>query len=71
MVLDVAPGTDADVVESAFVEELAGFLGPGPTDVELEASLAQSERSWLSALASQEEHSLLPARPPTDPSPYG
>ena len=37
------------------VEELTGFLENGPTDVELEASLAQSERSWLSALASQEE----------------
>ncbi len=59
VVLDVAPGTDADVVESAFVEELAGFLEHGPTDAELEASLAQSERSWLSALASQEERADL------------
>jgi predicted Zn-dependent peptidase len=55
VVLDVAPGTDADIVESTFVEELNGFLELGPTEVELEASLAQSERSWLSALASQEE----------------
>ena len=31
----------------------------GPTEVELEASLAQSERSWLSALASQEERADL------------
>ncbi len=59
VVLDVAPGTDADIVESAFVEELTGFLEHGPTDVELEASLAQSERSWLSALASQEERADL------------
>jgi len=58
-VLDVAPGTDADIVESTFVEELTGFLEHGPTDVELEASLAQSERSWLSALASQEERADL------------
>ncbi|WP_377641083.1 M16 family metallopeptidase [Oryzobacter terrae] len=55
VVLDVAPGVDAGAVEDAFLEELAGFLEHGPTDAELEASLAQSERSWLSALASQEE----------------
>lgn len=59
VVLDVAPGTDAAAVEAAFVEELEGFLGAGPTEVELEASLAQSERSWLSALASQEERADL------------
>ena len=59
VVLDVAPGTDPDVVEAAFVEELEGFLENGPTEVELEASLAQSERSWLSALASQEERADL------------
>ena len=59
VVLDVAPGTDPDVVEAAFVEELDGFLEHGPTEVELEASLAQSERSWLSALASQEERADL------------
>ena len=37
----------------------SGFLDSGPTDVELESSLAQSERSWLSALASQEERADL------------
>jgi zinc protease len=47
------------MVEAAFVEELEGFLAAGPTEVELEASLAQSERSWLSALASQEERADL------------
>ncbi|GAA4411608.1 pitrilysin family protein [Fodinibacter luteus] len=59
VVLDVAPGTDADEVEAAFVEELSTFLEQGPTHVELEASLAQSERSWLSSLASQEERADL------------
>ncbi len=59
VVLDVAPGVDAAVVEAAFAEELDGFLAGGPTEVELEASLAQSERSWLSALASQEERADL------------
>lgn len=55
VVLDVAPGADAGEVEAAFVEELAAFLEDGPSAAELEASLAQSERSWLSTLASQEE----------------
>ena len=59
VVLDVAPGTDPADVEAAFVEELDGFLDHGPTPIELEASLAQSERSWLSALASQEERADL------------
>jgi predicted Zn-dependent peptidase len=59
VVLDVAPGTDHAEVEAAFVEELEGFLRDGPTAIELEASLAQSERSWLSALASQEERADL------------
>jgi predicted Zn-dependent peptidase len=59
VVLDVAPGTDPAAVEAAFVEELDAFLEHGPTPVELEASLAQSERSWLSALASQEERADL------------
>ncbi len=59
VVLDVAQGTDAGAVESAFVEELTAFLDDGPTAVELESSLAQSERSWLSALASQEERADL------------
>ena len=59
VVLDVAPGVDPAHVEAAFVEELESFLEHGPTGIELEASLAQSERSWLSALASQEERADL------------
>ena len=59
VVLDVAPGVDPTTVESAFVEELESFLRDGPTAAELEASLAQAERSWLSALASQEERADL------------
>ena len=58
-VLDVAPGVEAGAVEAAFLEELERFLATGPTEAELEASLAQSERSWLSALASQEERADL------------
>jgi zinc protease len=59
VVLDVAPGSDPGQLEEDFVEELTAFLEQGPTGIELEASLAQSERSWLSALASQEERADL------------
>ena len=53
--IDVAEGVEPAVVEAAFVEELATFAQEGPTEAELEAALAQSERSWLLALASQED----------------
>lgn len=62
VVLDVAPGTDPAVVEDALLEELARLAEDGPTEAELEASHAQAERAWLSALASQEERADLLSR---------
>ncbi|GGL30567.1 insulinase family protein [Phycicoccus endophyticus] len=62
VVLDAAPGTDPADLESALVQELERLAESGPTDAELEASLAQSERAWLSALASQEERADLLSR---------
>jgi zinc protease len=59
VVVDAVPGADTDAVEVAVVDELARFAQEGPTAVELEASLAQSERAWLSALASQEDRADL------------
>ncbi|WP_270888431.1 M16 family metallopeptidase [Pedococcus sp. 5OH_020] len=58
-VVDVADGQDPARLEAAVVEELHRFISEGPTDVELESALAQSERSWLSALAGQEERADL------------
>jgi zinc protease len=58
-VLDVAEGHDPTILEQAVVEELDRFIRQGPTEVEMESALAQSERSWLSALASQEERADL------------
>jgi predicted Zn-dependent peptidase len=55
VVLDIAEGQDADVVEARALEELERFALGGPTEVEMESALAQAERSWLHALASQEE----------------
>jgi zinc protease len=55
LVADVAPGADADAVEATLLDELAGFAESGPSEAEFEASLAQAERAWLSALAGQEE----------------
>ncbi len=61
-VLDVAPGADPDELETVLVEELERLAQDGPTTAELEASIAQSERAWLSALASQEERADLISR---------
>ena len=55
IVLDIADGQDADDVEARALEELERFSKEGPTAVEMESALAQAERSWLHALASQEE----------------
>lgn len=62
VVLDVTPGADPDALEAALVEELTRLAADGPTAAELEASLAQTERSWLSSLASQEERADLLSR---------
>ena len=53
--LDLADGQDPDRVEAAALEEVERFREEGPTEEELEASLAQTERGWLQSLASQEE----------------
>ncbi|MFW5472171.1 M16 family metallopeptidase [Knoellia sp. CPCC 206450] len=54
-VLDVADESDTEEVEAVLVEELERFAVEGPTEAEMDAALAQAERSWLSMLASQEE----------------
>jgi predicted Zn-dependent peptidase len=55
MMIDVAEGADADAVEEAASEELVRFAEQGPTEIEMESAMAQTERGWLSSLASQEE----------------
>ena len=55
MAIDVADGCGADAVEAAACEELARFAAEGPTEIEMESAMAQTERAWLSSLASQEE----------------
>jgi predicted Zn-dependent peptidase len=52
---DVAEGVDPDAVETAICEELEQFLTDGPTDEEVEAAIAETERGWLSSLANHEE----------------
>jgi len=53
--IDVAEGVDPADIEKAACEELERFITEGPTEIELESSMAETERSWLSALASQDE----------------
>jgi zinc protease len=60
--VDVADDIDPAAVEEVVVEELAGFAADGPTDLELEASLADTERHWLETLASPEDRADLLSR---------
>ncbi len=53
--VDVAEGVDPADIERAVCEELDRFIAEGPTVIELESSMAETERSWLSSLASQDE----------------
>ncbi len=53
--VDVAEGVEPADIERAVCEELERFIAEGPTEIELESSMAETERSWLSALASQDE----------------
>lgn len=55
IMIDIADGFSPDDVEAAVCEELVRFAQQGPTEIEMESALAQTERSWLSSLASQEE----------------
>ncbi len=59
LVADVADGIDPDAVERAICEELEAFAEGGPTEIAIEAVRAQSERTWLSALAAQDERADL------------
>ena len=65
LVLDVSEGVDLAVVEAAVHEELLLMGVDGPTEVELEASRADTERSWLEALASFDDRADLLARAST------
>ncbi|WP_404388248.1 M16 family metallopeptidase [Humibacillus xanthopallidus] len=68
--VDVSAGADPDEVEQALCEEIERFVADGPDEAELESVIADTERSWLSALASIEEradhishHALLTCDP--------
>ena len=59
LIIDVAAGVDPSTVEAGVVEELDRLISEGPLAIEVESSLAETERAWLSALASQEERADL------------
>ena len=68
--VDIAAGADPEQAEATVCEELERFLAEGPDEAELESVIADTERSWLSALASIEEradhlshHALLTGDP--------
>jgi zinc protease len=62
LVVDVSDGVDPAVVEAAVHEELRSLGQDGPHEAELEASRADTERSWLEALASFDERAELLSR---------
>ncbi|WP_256840965.1 M16 family metallopeptidase [Ornithinimicrobium cryptoxanthini] len=57
--IDIADGADHVEVEEIVGAELERFAAEGPTVVELESSLADTERSWLEALAGHQERADL------------
>jgi predicted Zn-dependent peptidase len=59
LIIDVAVGVDPNDIEAAVIEELDRLIATGPTDIEMESSLAETERSWLTSLASQDERADL------------
>ncbi|MEO7448182.1 MAG: insulinase family protein, partial [Humibacillus sp.] len=68
--VDVTAGADVEAVEEALCQEIRRFMQEGPDEAELESVIADTERSWLSALASIEEradhighHALLTGDP--------
>lgn len=70
LTVDVADGADPEDVESAMCEELLRLAASVPDDAEMESVVADTERSWLSSLASIEEradhighHALLTGDP--------
>lgn len=50
LVLDVSEGVDPAVAEEALLEELRALATAGPTEAEMQAAVADTERSWLEAL---------------------
>jgi predicted Zn-dependent peptidase len=68
--VDVASGTDPERVEATLNDELSRLIEGGPDEEELESVIADTERAWLSSLASIEEradhishHALLTGDP--------
>ena len=55
LTIDVTPGADAEAAEAALCEELARFIEEGPDAAEMESVVADTERAWLSSLASLDE----------------
>ena len=52
---DISAGVDPADVERAICAELERFAETGPTDIEMESAVAETERAWLSALASHDD----------------
>ena len=52
---DISAGVDPGHVERAICAELQRFAETGPTQIEMESAVAETERAWLSALAGHDD----------------
>ena len=55
IVADIADGASMDAVEETVCAALRTLAADGPSEAEMAAVLAQTERAWLSALAAKDE----------------
>lgn len=62
LVADISEGRTLAEVEATIREELMDFARTGPDEAQLEASRADTERSWLEALAAFDERAELISR---------
>lgn len=62
LMLDVSEGVEPEQVEASVAQELRTFAQEGPTASELEASRADTERSWLESLATHDDRAELISR---------
>lgn len=62
LMLDVSEDVDPAVVEGQVADVLREFASEGPRAIELEASRADTERSWLEAMAAYDDRAELLSR---------
>lgn len=60
--VDLTDSAGIEEVEEAVCAELERFIGTGPTELEMQSSLADTERSWLEAMSDIEQRADMLSR---------